>query len=508
MSQSPSEQPRKKRARKVVIAGGGIGGLALALALQRRGLEVVVYERDAEFTDRQQGYGMTMSTTNTALAELGILDELRVRDTQSHSHYVFRSDGAVLGYFGAAFTPRHPSKRRKHPEASTFGDTCDTEVVGTPQGQDSSESTRNGEDSLRGSTARGNLRVPRQVLRQMLLQRLDQHAVRWGRMVVGYTDTPERPQVLVTLSDGSQDSCDVLVGADGLRSVVRQRKSADMLKYLGVMGVVGITPYRHPLLSRRGFYTYDGRHRMFTMPFTEQGDSNTETAPVVPSDAKENSDGSTQTMHGDRETDTTMWQLTFAVDESEARRLKSLPRSELVEYLCVACKDWHDPTLAMMKATPPEDIWANPLYDRDPMPSSRKGSVPSRVTVVGDAAHPMSMFKGQGANTALWSACRLAHCLATLPIAPALRQYEREMLHRSSPRVLASRESARVLHSMEAINTAPSGAYGIAGVPTEKLAHVLAELERQHITATTNNGRGLDEEVQRVIDETCNPGQG
>lgn len=73
-------------------------GLAVALALQKRGCaNVTVYERDESFDQRPQGYGMTLTTTNTALADLGILDELRRRDTQSHSHYVFRQDGAILG---------------------------------------------------------------------------------------------------------------------------------------------------------------------------------------------------------------------------------------------------------------------------------------------------------------------------------------------------------------------------------------------------------------------------
>eukprot|EP00039_Didymoeca_costata_P002333 m.59421 g.59421 ORF g.59421 m.59421 type:complete len:163 (+) comp11245_c0_seq2:202-690(+) len=97
---------------KVCIVGGGIGGLGLALALQKRGIKCHVFERDASMTQRPQGYGMTMSTTNKALQELGILEELRERDTISESHYVFDSKGHILGYFGGAFCTKKKNGQR------------------------------------------------------------------------------------------------------------------------------------------------------------------------------------------------------------------------------------------------------------------------------------------------------------------------------------------------------------------------------------------------------------
>ena len=55
----------------VVIVGGGIGGCALALALQHRGMSVAVYERDATFGTRAQGYGLTMQQGARTLKQLG-----------------------------------------------------------------------------------------------------------------------------------------------------------------------------------------------------------------------------------------------------------------------------------------------------------------------------------------------------------------------------------------------------------------------------------------------------
>ena len=59
----------------VAIVGGGIGGAALALALQQRGVPVRVFERDACFAERAQGYGLTMQQGATALKQLGLPNE-------------------------------------------------------------------------------------------------------------------------------------------------------------------------------------------------------------------------------------------------------------------------------------------------------------------------------------------------------------------------------------------------------------------------------------------------
>ena len=67
--------------------------------------EVIVMERDASAEARRQGYGVTLSETNAALAGLGILEDLRAGNTRSCAHWTFKDDGAVLGYFGLAFLP-------------------------------------------------------------------------------------------------------------------------------------------------------------------------------------------------------------------------------------------------------------------------------------------------------------------------------------------------------------------------------------------------------------------
>ena len=85
----------------MVIAGGGISGLALAAALQAAPEasrpKVIVMERDASAEARRQGYGVTLSETNAALAGLGILEDLRASSTRSPSRSPDRSPQRVPG---------------------------------------------------------------------------------------------------------------------------------------------------------------------------------------------------------------------------------------------------------------------------------------------------------------------------------------------------------------------------------------------------------------------------
>lgn len=84
------------------------------------------------------------------------------------------------------------------------------------------------------------------------------------------------------------------------------------------------------------------------------------------------------------------------------------------------------------------------MFDREPPDETLRSA---RVVLLGDAAHPMSPFKGQGANQALLDALALARALATMSLDAALVHYQREMVQRVRSKVLGSRAAVLRLHS-------------------------------------------------------------
>lgn len=302
----------------------------------------------------------------------------------------------------------------------------------------------------------------------------------------------------------------MLVGADGIHSVVRRlqdskaREVVAPLSFLGVAAIVGLSPAQHPLLDARGFYALGNRHRLFTMPFRA---------------ASYNADGSVSAPAQ------TMWQLSFAEeDESKARALGNTPPSDLLAEALRRTSGWMDPVQALLAATPLEHVWATALHDRAARRLRTKQQA-SRVTVVGDACHPMSMFKGQGANQALQDGPLLAKLLTIVdrntppsaldsqgrPILGSaallnrIRRFEAQMVQRADPRVRASRAAAAALHAPDI--ALPSEFFGIGGVALSGLQiRAVIDAARQNNVGAQCNDK-LDAAFGALLDATVPPAE-
>ncbi len=66
---------------------------------------ILVHERDVCMENRRQGYGLTILQGVSALKRMGVFDKVKDMDTPSRSHYIFKSDGSIIGFFGTVFWP-------------------------------------------------------------------------------------------------------------------------------------------------------------------------------------------------------------------------------------------------------------------------------------------------------------------------------------------------------------------------------------------------------------------
>ena len=154
--------------------------------------------------------------------------------------------------------------------------------------------------------------------------------------------------------------------------------------------------------------------------------------------------------------DSVMWQLSFPMLEKDAKELSNKGAKALKEEACLRTQ-WHVPIPQILAATDEEMISGYPVYDRELLTADVLNKC-GNITLIGDAAHPMSPFKGQGANQALLDALALARGISNgcRPLSnwrsvgireSVLKEFESEMIERSAVKVKASELAAQLLHS-------------------------------------------------------------
>ncbi|MEP6806117.1 MAG: NAD(P)/FAD-dependent oxidoreductase, partial [Flavobacterium sp.] len=282
---------------------------------------------------------------------------------------------------------------------------------------------------------RTNVHISRQALRLALLEQLGGHnSIQWGHQLIDFKESDDAVDLSFQVDRKIKNvKADLVIGADGIRSSVRKLLIGDEitpLRYLDCIVILGICPLKDLegidcslLDSATVFQTANGNERIYIMPYTF---------------------------------DSVMWQLSFPMPEDEAKALSALGPKGLKEEACRRTQ-WHDPIPQILAATQENKISGYPVYDRELLSSDllQKGK---QITLIGDAAHPMSPFKGQGANQALLDALALARQIVKecRPLSQwrkagirqsVLNEFEAQMLERSAVKVKDSADAAQFLHS-------------------------------------------------------------
>ncbi|MDA9129078.1 FAD-dependent monooxygenase [Candidatus Gracilibacteria bacterium] len=380
----------------IAIIGGGIGGVALVAACLHRGIPYTLYERDTSFDARSQGYGLTLQQASKAIEGLGIF-ELEGGITSTR-HVVLDTTGKVIGEWG----------RRKS-------------II--PENE--------------SPTKRRNIHISRQALRSEILKKIENNQnIKWGYKLENISHNTGGQIALEFQTDTTKkiDQADLVVGADGIRSTVRSLKLSEQispLQYLGCIVILGICPLNalsntelSLLDSATVFQTVNGHERIYIMPYDEKH---------------------------------IMWQLSFPLPEEDAKTFSKNGSKALQQEAIKRLRNWHAPIPEILKKTDPSQVTGYPVYDREILNPDYFKDFGS-ITLLGDAMHPMSPFKGQGANQALLDALDLARDIYE-KCGPqsgwrekglrdtVLKDFEQRMGERSALKVADSAKAVELLHS-------------------------------------------------------------
>jgi 2-polyprenyl-6-methoxyphenol hydroxylase-like FAD-dependent oxidoreductase len=345
---------------KVVVAGGGIGGLTATIALRRAGFEVVVFERATEL--REVGAGLLLAANaQKALAKLGLAEAVARLGTPASAGEIRSWRGHVLASIPAAELEKK---------------------IGT-----------------------SSAAVHRADLQALLVREVEDGTLRVGTEVEAFEQ--DESGVRVLFADGGQESADILIGADGLRSRVRAGLFGPKEpRYAGYTAWRAVVEPNEDLLPWGAGFESWGRGARFGCAHVGRG--------------------------------RVYWFATANAPEGGKDAPPGSPAGAKAT-LSHLFSGWHRPVVDLVEAAEEGTILRTDIYDRVPL-GERWGT--GRVTLLGDAAHPMTPNLGQGACQAIEDAVVLARCLGERgATAESLRSYERL---RSDRVAMVVRRSRRV----------------------------------------------------------------
>lgn len=351
---------------RIAILGGGIGGLAAAAFLRREGLEATVYEQASQITE--VGAGLVLAPNAARLLrKLGVLAAFRERAVQLDTGWEFRrwADGHVLSAEDLA------NCERRYGEATYTAHRAD--------------------------------------LLAIIQSLVPVERVELGRKCIGIDHSAEA--LRLTFADGRSVDADVVIGADGVHSIVRSSLfGVAPARYSGICAFRALVPAEQApdfaLRPAQTLWVGPGHHLVHypvssgrlvnLVAFAPAGDYTVES-----------------------------WTATSTVEDF------------LAEF-----EGWDQRLTDLIRAAGTPGRWA--LLDREPLTQWSQGG----ATLLGDAAHPMFPFFAQGAAQAMEDAAVLARCIVDGLDDPAtaLKRYEAIRIPRTTRIQTLSHGRAHVNH--------------------------------------------------------------
>lgn len=346
---------------RVIIIGAGIGGLTAGIALSQAGYTVDIYERVSEL--RPVGAGISLWSNGVKILNFLGLDIASIGGQMDRMQYL-----------------------------SLQGDLWN-------------------EIDLKPLMLQVGQR-PYPVARADLQQVLQKHfsgRIHLNAQCVGVDQTSSRARAF--FANGDEVAADLIIGADGIRSVVREYvlEKPTATRYAGYVNVNGLVRLSQQLADPHTWVIYVG----------------------------ENKRASLMPVGGSR--------FYFFFDLPFPENTPPHPQGICAE-LIGSFQHWCYPIPDLIQALDPNTTNRLPIRDIDPLESFVRG----RVALLGDAAHTTTPDLGQGGCQALEDAYVLSRCLVTtLSVEDALKRYEQERVPRTREIVLKARRRTDQIHGKD-----------------------------------------------------------
>nr|C3VEQ2.1 RecName: Full=Zeaxanthin epoxidase, chloroplastic; Short=OgZEP; Flags: Precursor [Oncidium hybrid cultivar]ACP27627.1 zeaxanthin epoxidase [Oncidium hybrid cultivar] len=357
---APPELNVERNKFRILIAGGGIGGLVLALAAKKKGFDALVFEKDMSAIRGEGQYRGPIQIQSNALAALEAIDSQVAEEVMGTGCITGdRINGLVDGVSGTWYI-----------KFDTF----------TPAAERGLPVTRV---------------ISRMSLQQILARAVGDDAILSDSKIVDFVDYGNK--VAVILENGQQYEGDLLVGADGIWSKVREILFGySEPSYSGYTCYTGIADFVPPDIDTVGYRVFLGHKQYFVSSDVGAG------------------------------------KMQWYAFHNEPPSGSDVPNGKK-EILLKIFNGWCDNVIDLINATEEELILRRDIYDRIPIFTWGKG----RVTLLGDSVHAMQPNMGQGGCMAIEDSYQLAHELEKarkesiqsrkpMDVKSALKRYEKE----------------------------------------------------------------------------------